>query len=179
MKKFCTVLVCLLVLLVCGCQHPPAVSTPYSNNEYGFSVDYPAGWTVEDSKIPDPNFFIISFSEGKPYEGVFITIVGYLDTPEYKDTLEILPRWLLIDEFKDAKGFKLLKEEVITVNGFEAKEFIYTYGSNGEYKRARVYCLVGSSYYVVSYLGTIGDSEYEKYYSCFGWMVNTLKFGVR
>ncbi len=110
MKNYLYLLLCLNLFFT-ACQ--PA-STPYESDEFGFSIKVPSGYLIEEYENP-----FDQMSNGRGRFMIFQKEHFYVDGGIQ---IDIYPDEPL--ELESAKGFKILEEEPITINGETGKKYL-------------------------------------------------------
>ena len=106
----------------------------YTNNRYGFSVQYPSDWRP-GNPMPDGTGITLSL----PIEGGQVTLSGFMNviggsSPDGRQTLDefVTAHRRIITGLYEGKHIKVSWEpdRVMTLGGFEAKQLTFTYRSD-------------------------------------------------
>jgi hypothetical protein len=106
----------------------------YTNNRYGFSVQYPSDWRP-GNPIPDGTGITLSL----PIEGGQVTLSGFMNiiggsSPDGRQTLDefVMAHRRIITGLYEGKHIKVSWEpdRAMTLGGFAAKQLTFTYRSD-------------------------------------------------
>lgn len=166
MKKW--LIATLITLLFCV-----SVSSvqAYTNEEYGFSIEPPSGWTA-DEKLAEETDSVIAFMG--PEEAALIAIA--VEPTDY--TLE-----QFVSELKEVlpteyENYKLVSEGERVINKVDAYELVFTCTTyNIDYKSKWAILVKAKKYYGIIYVGT--TTKYEKYLPAFEASVETFKIAEK
>ena len=141
----------------------------YSNTVYGFGLNPPTGWTIDESGSMGTIVIFYGPSEDNFTVNMVIT-AGQLETGEtLSDSIEVI-----IDYYNNYfTNFSLLSNNARTVNNMTAHEIIYAY-LQGVYnlKQKQVIVEKNRNTIILTYSATI--SSYEKYLSVFEQSVSSI-----
>jgi hypothetical protein len=194
MKKLATfclavLLFCLPVAVVASCQQtepaqsqapkPAIPSKTYTSSVYGFSVEYPAEWTINDN-----------LTEQENSKGLLIEFDGPLSA-EYDQKASIiieadeLSRKFTTEEYAQAVELQLLtkilpdyiklEEQTTTISGIPAIRRTYTATMRYfPHKDIQIYFTKENLYYVITY--DVTSESHDEYADCFDLVTSTFKF---
>ena len=97
----------------------------YTNEKYGFGLNPPEGWTVQEA--PMPNGTMIMFIGPKVLGNFTTNMLISIDTSYSGSTLKNLSN-KMIEPFLNNANFSLLLSTGSTINGMHAYEVVYTMG---------------------------------------------------
>lgn len=129
MKKQLIIVGIALVLIVVGlsgCTEEDALSgLGYVNREYGFGINPPEGWTINESSSIAGT--IVKFETPINGDDYALFVIG---TPTYLFTGETLSELidLMIENYNISfTNFSLISKNSRTINGMDAYEFVYVF----------------------------------------------------
>lgn len=147
-------------------EQPKATSAPksYQNNQYKFSLQYPASWNVKEAQGQYiAAFFSPEESSSDKYRE-FLGIKTVSTSPKPDITLqEATDLWeTQTTKESTANNFKVIERKSSTVSGLEAKDLIYTVDiENISAKGFVKVVLTKSNIYIFQYFAE--TEKYEKY----------------
>jgi hypothetical protein len=162
-KQFIIVGITLLLLAVgfCGCtQEDKLKNLGYKNTTYGFGLNPPQGWTVNETDQygavrfygPITNNFTVNIGVTKP--------LGLNET----ETLSSGIDQILLQLPMVLTNFTLLSRNIVTVNGLNGEEIIYTFMQGAlSYKGKQVYIQKNKTVYCLTYTALV--DSYDTYNS--------------
>ncbi|WAC04903.1 MAG: PsbP-related protein [Methanoregula sp.] len=158
---YCIGLSIALVLLV-------TVTSAYTNSQYGFSFDPPAGWIVDNSQ----KGVIIAFKDTNSASSINVNVnntMGFgIDDVVSATKLELTR---LGSEY----NFQLVSEERTKVGDRDARVLVYDTVFKSVKVRQKISFLIDQDHWYVFTL-TTPTASYDKYQSIFESSLNTLKF---
>ncbi len=169
MKKYLFVLP-LLAIFVAGCTFSKNATTDkslnsYTNNRYGFSIQYPSNWFIitENAEndfrpIGEEGDYIgadIYFSDSKPKQDNLIGIPPALTMYAFQTT----PETTLESFSKSHIYFSTEQQKPLTINGLEAIDLV-----GAEFNHPRVIIKGGDKIFVFIYTGFMIPEGNEEIY---------------
>ena len=153
---------------------PTGVETAtYTNTEYGFSIEYPRHWDVEEG----PMGFVVSFWGPSEVEGDYIININLVvaESPT-RLTAEDVARLADMELKRQWPSYAVEQEYSTTINGEPAVVRIATVVDaypGITVKDMQVYFAKGKTAYVVTCDAT--EDTYAKYQDCFETAVQSFK----
>ena len=179
----------LLVLLAAaplvGCQQEPAQEPPmasaaetYTNSEYGFSVEYPEGWGMEEGLMGS----VVMFAGPSVLDSAYLVNINLLveQLPESpKTTLE---EYCSLTELYLKEGladYAKIEESSIEISGLPA--IVRTVTLSVEYEGEKLvledsqaYVIRDNAAYIITY--DVPSEFHDEYADCFELVINSLRF---
>ncbi len=166
-----TVLVLTLALPADGCGS--SGKKTYANSQYGFTVDYPAGWAMEEGVSGSIVIFkgpVMEETGGR----VNINITNE-QLPESSNTSA--EDYLNLTDTQLAKGFAnyaKLETSDLTVSGIPAKKMIYVFDMQGfNLKANQVYLIEDHNAFTITFVAA--PDSYDKYTGESDMVINSFK----
>jgi len=174
MKRQLLIMSIFLILLVvglCGCiSEDPLEGLDYINDDYGFGLNPPDGWVMNESTKEN---FIVKFNTSD--EVALIIIIS-----EYGngDTLESHAEWEIEIFEDDSDDFTLISKKSRTINNIDAYEIVYTDKLNAiDYTVETKEVLVELNNVVLTLVYYASIDLYDTYLSDFENSINTFTIG--
>lgn len=161
MMKYCIGFSIAFVLLV-------TVTTAYTNSQYGFSIDPPAGWIVDNSQ----KGVLIAFKDINSASNININVNNTMGFG--LDDFVSATKLGLIKEGSEY-NYQLTSEERTKVADRDARTLVYDSEFKGVKLRQKIIFLVDQNYwYFITF--TIPAASYDKYLPVLDDSLKTLKF---
>jgi hypothetical protein len=163
------ILLLLLVVDLSGCTHTNTDvlrGLHYTNAKYGFGLNPPEGWTVQES--PYFNGTMILF-RGPKVLGNFTTDMIIIIDPSFSGTTLRNCANKTIEPFSNNTNFSIVSNTAITLNGMNAYELVYSINLLEE-----KWVFVEKNSFVLALSYSTLTSTYPTYVSDFDTSVNSL-----
>jgi len=159
---------------------PTPIPTPvletltYTNSEYGFSVEYPKDWDLEEGLWGA----IVVFGGPLVRGGEFMVNANIVveELPEWpKTTLEEYVRLGKMHLTKGMENYQGVEERDCRIAGLSAKELTYTCDADGiRIMQTQACFLKENTAHIITYTATL--ESYDEHLDCFELMLSTFQF---
>jgi hypothetical protein len=167
-------LVLASILPVTSCKNSASGPKTYTNSEYGFTVDYPSDWKIQEgasNTIVQFNGPTLDETGGK----VNINIVNEQLPASGNMTLDGYFKAAESQLAHDFENFAEITTQNITVSSLPAVKMLYTFKSNGyQLKANQVYLTKNNVAYTITMVSTV--TTYDKYDKDGDIVINSFKF---
>lgn len=159
-----TILLVLIVVSISGCMEEQREQTKhYSNENYGFSFDYPGDWNLKENS----GKAIVELTNG----GIIFVYV-YENVAQPSDFTKAIEH---VDRSYSTRfeGYKKISDKIVTINEVKGFEIIFTSEEYGQYKHKAVFLFKNSKEYEIGC--TAPQSEFYKYNDVFDAVIQSFK----
>lgn len=173
LKLIVTALLIIVILISCiliytlyiSKSDDKLVNTPYTNTEYGWSINYPVGWDISEGSIGDADFI------DKSLDDILLNIRVEPLQPTTLDE-EIDLKKITLENASN--GYYEISQRNRVINNMDSYEFIYRYEEQSGWIKTKL-ILIEKDSRVFEIKYNAGINSYDKYESLAEKCINTFK----